>query len=63
MRLTKNVKISSTSYQPLPRKILLKGGKVVDPSQKISAEKDILLEGGKIKQLGEINDNSFANAI
>jgi dihydroorotase len=59
VRLTKNVKISSKSYQALPKKILLKGGQVVDPSQDLSVEKDILLEGGKIKQVGEIDEKSF----
>ena len=63
MRLTKNVKISSKDYQALPKRILLKGGRTIDLSQDLSAEKDVLLEGGKIKQVGEIDDKSFGGDV
>lgn len=34
------------SSQPNP--ILIRGGRIIDPSQKLDAEKDLLLEGGKV---------------
>jgi dihydroorotase len=34
-------------------KILLRGGRVVDPSRNIDGEMDLLIEGGKIKGLGK----------
>lgn len=34
-------------------KILVKGGKVIDPKNKISSIKDILIEDGKIKDIGD----------
>ncbi|OGQ33624.1 MAG: dihydroorotase, partial [Deltaproteobacteria bacterium RIFCSPLOWO2_01_FULL_38_9] len=38
-------------------KLVIKNGTVIDPSQKLNAKKDILVEDGKIKKIGTINEN------
>lgn len=43
--------------------ILLKNGRVIDPSQKIDAKLDILIEKGKIVELGNNLDNKAKNMI
>jgi dihydroorotase len=39
-------------------RILLRGGRVVDPSQKLDAVRDVLLEGGRVAAVGESVDAS-----
>jgi len=51
---------------PLPRgnmNLLLKNGRVIDPSQKIDAKLDILIEKGKIIELGNNLDNKAKSII
>jgi len=46
------------------RKILLKGGRVVDPSQSIDGKRDVLLAGGKVAELkGRIDAPEGARVI
>ncbi|GAB4366769.1 MAG: dihydroorotase [Calditrichia bacterium] len=63
MKLTKNVIITSKAYQKLPERILLKGGQVVDPANKINKQVDIVIESGKIVELGQIPDANFSGDI
>lgn len=63
MKLTKNVKISSTSYQELPKKILLKGGQIIDPAGSLNKKSDVVIEDGKIQHVGEILTSSFDGDI
>jgi dihydroorotase len=44
-------------------KILIKNGRVIDPSQNLDAPRDLLIENGKIAQIGEnlsIADDAFS---
>ena len=44
-------------------KLLIRGGRVIDPSQNLDAERDILIEDGKIVRLAaEITSAEFADA-
>lgn len=43
--------------------LLLKNGRVIDPSQKIDAKLDILIEKGKIVELGGSLDNKAKNIV
>ena len=51
MKLTKNVTISRKGYQPLPENILLKGGKVIDPLNKLDKAADVYINKGVIKEI------------
>ena len=59
MKLTKNVTISRKGYQPLPDKILLKGGKVLDPLNKIDKAADVLIHKGVIEKVGQIDSSKY----
>ena len=59
MKLTKNVTISRKGYQPLPENILLKGGKVIDPLNKLDKAADVFINKGVIKVVGQIDARKF----
>jgi len=63
VKLTKNVIVSRKSYQPLPEKILLKGGKVVDPLSKINKVVDVYINKGIVKEVGPIDVQEFEGDI
>ncbi len=42
-----------TGLRPVPPPVLLRGGRVVDPSQDLDATLDLLLAGGVVRELGE----------
>jgi len=63
VKLTKNVIISRKGYQPLPSTILLKGGTIIDPLQKMNEQKDLLIENGQIIQLGHVEAKNFKGDV
>jgi dihydroorotase len=63
VKLTKNVIVSRKGYQPLPEKILLKGGKVLDPLNKIDTLADVSIHNGLINEVGKIDDKGFGGEV
>ena len=43
--------------------ILLRGGRVVDPSQKLDAVRDVLLRDGKVEEIAERIDPGKENGV
>lgn len=63
MKLTKNVIITGKEYQKLPLRLLLKGGQVVDVEQGINEQRDVVIESGKIVEVGAIESAHFSGDI
>ncbi len=63
MKLTKNIIISGKQFQQLPSKVLLRGGRVVDPEQGIDEQLDVVIEDGTITALGKIKATQFEGEI
>ncbi len=63
MKLTKTIIISRQQFQDLPPKVLLRGGRVVDPERQIDEELDVVIEHGQITALGRIQPNQFEGEI
>ncbi|GAB4335703.1 MAG: dihydroorotase [Calditrichia bacterium] len=59
MKLTKNVIESGKSFQKLPERALLKGGRLIDIENNIDKVADIVLENGRIAEIGNVEENSF----
>ncbi len=63
MKLTKNVIITSKGYQKLPGRILLKGARLIDVAEKMDGEKDIVVESGRIVEVGKISEKNFTGDV
>ncbi len=63
MKLTKNTIISRQQFQELPPKVLLRGGRVVDPEQQVDEQLDVVIENGVITALGTIKPTQFEGEI
>jgi len=63
VKLTKTIIISRQQFQDLPPKVLLRGGRVVDPERQIDEELDVVIEHGQITALGRIQPNQFEGEI
>jgi dihydroorotase len=48
-------KSASISVNQRPASVLIRGGRVLDPAQKLDAEADILLHGDKVAELGKLS--------
>jgi dihydroorotase len=53
-----NEKNTSARIRENPRSILLSGGRVIDPSQQLDAEADILLRDGRVAEIGQISGDA-----
>lgn len=60
MKLTKNVVASGKTFQPLPEKLLLHGGRVIDPQQNQDEQLDVVIEQGRIVEVGHISPSGFS---
>ncbi|MEJ2636686.1 MAG: dihydroorotase [Calditrichia bacterium] len=63
MKLTKNVIITGKAYEKLPAKILLKNGRIIDVEGKINEQRDIVIEAGKISEVGKVDSNNFSGQV
>ena len=63
MKLTKNVIVSRKGYQPLPEKLLLKGGNIIDPLNRLDQAVDITIDKGVIKEVGQIDEKKFEGDV
>jgi len=63
VKLTKNVIITSKGYQKLPGRILLKGARLIDVAEKMDGEKDIVVESGRIVEVGKISEKNFTGDV
>ncbi|MFZ0390547.1 MAG: amidohydrolase family protein, partial [Calditrichia bacterium] len=63
MKLTKNVIIRGKTFEKLPSKLLLSGGRVVDPALYVDQKSDLLIENGKISQIGNIDRQGFDGEV
>lgn len=63
MKLTKNVIVSRKGFQPLPKKIMLKNGRVLDPALNLDGQADVLIENGIIKRVGKAEDKKFDGEV
>ncbi len=59
MKLTKNIVSAGRNFQPLPEKVLLHGGRVIDPAQGVNDQLDVVIENGRIVEVGHINTEHF----
>jgi len=50
-------------FQSLPGKLLLKGGRVVDPGQKLDKKMDVLIEDGKITAVDKVDASGFDGEV
>ena len=44
-------------------KLLIKGGRIIDPSQQIDQRSDLLIEGGSVKSIGDALDADGADVF
>lgn len=63
MKLTKNVVASTKGYQPLPKRLLLKGGEIIDPKRKVNEKIDVVIENGKIVAIEKVDSKVFNGQI
>jgi len=63
VRLTKSVIIRRQGFQPLPPRMLLRNARILDPGQKLDTHGDILIEDGKIVEVGTVPSQSFEGEI
>lgn len=63
MKLTKNVVITREGYQPIPEKLLLKGGEIIDPKNNVQEKLDVVVENGKIAGLGNVETEKFDGEV
>ncbi len=63
MKFTKEVKVGSHDFQPLPKRLLLKGGTIVDPGQRMEKKSDVVIQSGKIVEVGAVDENGFNGTV
>jgi dihydroorotase len=63
VKLNKETFKAQKKYQKLPRKIILKGARIVDPAINLDDTLDMLIEDGKIVALERINTDGFEGEI
>lgn len=63
MKLTKNVVVTQEGYQPLPEKLLLKSGEIIDPENNVQEEVDVVIEHGKIADLKNVETGKFNGEV
>ncbi len=63
MKLTKTVIISRKAYQSVPRRLLLKNARIIDPSRDVDMRGDIVIQDGVITQVGQVNEAAFEGRI
>ena len=63
MKLTKDVIVSRKGFDPLPDRLLLKGGRVIDPEEGIDDVRDVVIEQGKIVEVGRLTDEHFEGEV
>lgn len=63
MRLTKYTKESKSLYTRLENKVLLKNGKIIDPSLNLDEVADVLISNGKITKIGKNITDADAHVI
>jgi dihydroorotase len=51
----KEKKSASISVNQWPASVLLRGGRVIDPAQKLDAEADVLLSDGRVAEVGKVS--------
>ncbi len=59
MRLTKDVIVSRKGFDPLPERLLLKGGRVIDVEENIDETLDVVIEHGRIVEVGQVREDGF----
>jgi dihydroorotase len=59
VRLTKDVIVSGNKYESLPKRILLHGGRVLDISNNVDGQFNVVIENGKIEEVGKISPDGF----
>lgn len=59
MKFTKDVSAGKKEFQDLPEKLLLKNGRLVDPFTRKDEKLDILIENGKIAEMGNKLDSNI----
>lgn len=63
MKFNKETFKAQKKYQKLPRKIILKGARIVDPAINLDDTLDMLIKDGKIVALERINTDGFEGEI
>ena len=63
MKLTKTVIISRKAYQSVPRRLLLKNARIIDPSRDVDMRGDIVIQDGVITRVGQVNEAAFEGRI
>jgi len=63
VKLTKNVIIRRKGFQPLPERLMLKNARLLDPSQNMDRKGDVVIEDGKIVEIGVVDSNQFNGEV
>ncbi|MGH1363008.1 MAG: dihydroorotase [Calditrichia bacterium] len=63
MKLTSDIKQQNGKFQELPGKLLLKGGRIVDPENSFDKQLDVLIEDGKITAVDSIDTKGFDGEV
>jgi len=63
VKLTKTVIISRKAYQSVPRRLLLKNARIIDPSRDVDMRGDIVIQDGVITRVGQVNEAAFEGRI
>jgi dihydroorotase len=63
VKLTKNIHTTGKMYQKLPERLLLKAGHLIDLTENLDGRKDIIIENGKITEIGQFEESSFSGEV
>jgi dihydroorotase len=63
VKLTKNIIITQKGYEKLPTKFLLKNGQIINPINNTNEKLDVLIQNGKIANIGKITKGGFDGKI
>ena len=63
MKLTKTAIITGKRYQRLPDRILLKGGRIIDPAENTDEIQDVVIEAGRIVEVGQVDSERFSGEM